>query len=47
MVRETGPSSGEAGPDAALPPPPRVFQLQGLEDDYPDTTPPGMGFLYE
>ena len=46
-VRETDRSSSEAGPGAALPPPPRVFQLQGLEDDYPDLTPPGMVFMYE
>ena len=41
-VRETGPSSGEVGPDAALPPPPRVFQLRGLEDDHPGSTSTGM-----
>ena len=46
-VRETDQSSSEVGPDAALPPPPRVFQLRGLEDDHPDSTSTGMIFMYE
>ena len=41
-VRETDQSVSEVGPDAALPPPPRVFQLRGLEDDHPGSTSTGM-----
>ena len=44
-VRETGQSSSEVGPDVALPPPPRVFQLSAFEDDYPDPTSTGTIFM--
>ena len=45
-VREIDQSVSEAGPEAALPPPPRVFQLRGCDDDYPDSMLPGMVFVY-
>ena len=40
-VREAGQTSSGAGRDDALPPPPRVFQLRGVEYGYPAPTSTG------
>ena len=47
LVCEVGQSSSGGGRDVALPHPPRVFQLSGVEDDYPAPTSTGTTPIHD